>query len=264
MTIFLPAVPLAALAIGIIPNGLLAFRLRFQKDARILNPEKRLLLEEKVRILSENIGIKKKLELREIKGLKTGAQAMGNSLLPGRAGMAIDPLLFDTLPEEQQEFILAHEIAHLKKNDTLSLFFVPALIGVISTVALCILFPPLAVVYPIWGAGATYIGIAISLVAFTIFSRWREKCADKIGQSICSQQAKEAGPQFFEDIRQMQIEWRNEEDISKLSKLFRKIMISKEGNFRLDSLLHPSLKARIKYLRQPIQVPAQVPAFAAA
>ena len=204
------------------------------------------------------MGIKKKLELREIRGLTTGAQAMGNTLFPGRAGIVIDPELFIDMPEDQQEFLLAHEISHIKKNDVFSIFVGSALIGVIATVALCILFPPLAVFSPVWGSGAFYLGALISGIAMACLSIWRESCADKLAFDACSEEGKKGAIQFFEDFREGGIEYRNEEDISVISRIWRKFSITKQGNFRLD-LLHPSLTSRIKYLKQRAPIlPQQV------
>lgn len=229
-------------------SAIFPWRLHFQKDAKLLSPEKRSYLESKIRELSEKLAISRRVELLEIKGLLfTDAQALGFAASPGRLGIAINPESFDCMPEEMQEVIIAHELSHIRSNDFAWVGICSSILGVITALALHILFPSLSIYSP--DSPAAIIGFAVSTVALIFFSRWREECADKRGLSICSAPARVAAPYIFEWLKEETLHYRNDPKSSSLSKLWRKFCISEEGEDRLD-ILHPSLKTRIRYIRQ--------------
>lgn len=236
--------------------GIFSWRLRFQKDDKLLSSIKRKHIESKIQELASKLGINKPIELIEKNGLVGGAQAQGISLFSGRAGMVIDPDLVNDMPEEQLEFVIAHELSHIKANDYLIwLGGAPSIVGVITTLAMSRLFPSSATHFPpivmatfMVSSPAALVGLSASINAFVIFSRWREECADKLGFSVCSGAAQKAAPQFFEKIRTFQIEHRNDKEGSCLSRVWRKFLITESGETRFE-VLHPSLKNRIKYLQ---------------
>lgn len=253
MTTFLNLFRGGTMLFSAIP-GSFSWRLRFQKDDKLLSTEKRNQIESKAQELAQKLGISKHIELIEKKGLMTGAQAQGIAFFSGRAGIAIDPYMADEMSEAELEFLIAHELSHIKANDIVWMGAIPGIVGVITTLAMTILFPSTVVfsstvATPILTSPAALVGLSVSLVAFAFFSRWREECADKLGFSVCSKAAQKAAPQFFEKIRTVQIEYRNNEEGSCFSKLWRKFLITEAGDFRFD-VLHPSLKTRIKYLQQ--------------
>lgn len=243
------------LTLGLI-NALFPSRLHLQKGGKFLSNEKRNLAESKIRELANKLTLSKPVELREIKGFKGGAQAQGMAFLPGKIGITFDPELINAMPDAELEFLMAHELSHIKANDNLTLFLIPGIIGVITTLAMIILFPSSAHYFSkldfpklsILGVTpAATIGLTVSLTTFIFFSRWREECADRLGFSICSESAQAGASSFFKEIRSDQLEYRNDQTVSVISRMWRKVLITKRGNFRLD-ILHPPLTKRINYL----------------
>lgn len=235
-------------------QGIFSWRLRLQKDARQLPPEKREFIEKKVAEVAKLYGIKKELKVTEIRRLSAGAQAMGNGFLPGRAGIAINPELFTNLTEGEQEFVIAHEISHIKWFDTFTIIGMAGVAFLTTSLALALLVPSM-------GAGpAILIGVVVATVTLCLFSVWREAAADKNAFLKCSDKGKAGGISFFEGIRQSNIAYRNSAS-STIGNLWRKIRVSAEGENRFD-LMHPSLKWRIKQLNQLAArpSPAQAPA----
>ncbi|MBS4168548.1 M48 family metalloprotease [Parachlamydia sp. AcF125] len=233
--------------------GIFSCRLRFQKDLKVLPEEERHTLETKVQELAHKLKICKKLEIREISGLELGAQAMGNVIFPGRAGVIIDPYFFECLTPETQEFFVAHEISHIKHHDSLTLCLVAGVASMVTTIALSVLFPRSADLSSgkWYGGVACSGGVAAGMFTYSLASQWREKCADKTAFSVCSPEAQAAAIEFFEDCRSIYRGYRNEEGISFLSSVWRKTRIMAEGEDRLD-ILHPFLKDRINYLKEGV------------
>jgi Zn-dependent protease with chaperone function len=235
-------------------SGCFPWRFYLHEDAKFLDQEKRQRLELKIQELAAKLEIGKTVELIEVKGLAVCAQAQGNALLPGRCGIAIDPLPFTALPEEMLEFLMAHELSHIKANDVVMMGAFACIAGMIAVLAMGILFPSSAVYFssPIWMAlvcsPAALVSTAVAGVTLILFSRWAEEQADKLGFSICSDAARGDAYKFFDCIRLAQIKHRNEDGLSFFHSLFRKILITEDGNFRLD-VLHPPLTKRIHYLK---------------
>jgi Zn-dependent protease with chaperone function len=256
MATFLNLFSSSAGLLGIIP-GVFSWRFRFQKDDKLLSVAKRTHLESKIHELAQKLGINKPLELIEKKGLMGGGQAQGVAFFSCRAGIAINPDDVNEISEEELEFLIAHELSHIKANDLIWMGAVYGIVSVTSTLAMSILVPssaayfsPMVMATFTISSPAAAVGLSVSFIAFVFFSKWREECADKLGFSICSGAAQKAAPQYFDAIRKSQIEHRNDNEGSYLSKLWRRCLITEEGEFRLD-VFHPSLKNRIKYL-QPI------------
>lgn len=257
-------------------NGIFPWRLHCQKDAKTFDKPIRNWMDKKVQELAGKLNISKPIELIEVPGLfATDAQAQGIAILKGRAGIAIDsPPKKDISEEEveeeidveqtynnlaETEFILAHELAHIKGNDVLWMGIAPAIIGAITTLAVSILFPqsaiyfsPLVMSVVMISSPAAAIGLTVSILALIFFSRWLEERADKLGFSVCSPQAQEAASKVFEDLRLANIAHRNNEKGSFISKLWNKVLITKDGDTRWD-VMHPSLKTRVNYLNLSYQ-----------
>lgn len=81
-------------AIGFFPliDTLFPFK-AFLKDQKALSSAKRLQIENRVQKLCDKLGVKKKVEIIEREGII--AHTFGNSLLPGKAGIIIDPNVFE-------------------------------------------------------------------------------------------------------------------------------------------------------------------------
>lgn len=235
--------------------GAFSWRLRFQKDDKFLSIDKRNYLESKTQELSQKLGISKPIELIEKEGSMTGAQAQGTVFFSGRAGIVIDPEVVYDMSEAELEHLLAHELSHIKANDLIWMGAISGIVGAIATLAVSTLFPssatyfsPIVMMTLMVSSPAAVVGCSVSGIAFACFSKWREECADKLGLSICSDAAQKAAPKFFDAMRTSQIEYRNDEEGSCLSKWWRRFLITEDGDSRFD-IFHPSLKTRIKYLQ---------------
>ncbi len=119
MTTFLNLCSGGGILLSTIP-GIFSLRFRIQKDDKLLSTIKRNHIELKIQELTQKLGLGKPIELIEKKGLTTGAQAQGVAFFSGRAGIAINPDLVDEISEEELEFLIAHELSHIKANDYIS------------------------------------------------------------------------------------------------------------------------------------------------
>ena len=251
MTFYYNLLCSGSLSFAAIPTSL-AWRLHLQKDDRILDIAQRNFIELKAQELATKLGINKRIEILEKSHLLGLAQAQGLAIFSTRAGIAINPQLFETLTESQTEFILAHEIAHIKANDFLTIFLIPGLIGMLTHLAISFLVPAYAVFVPLLGTSiSATLGALASYLSLVFVSRWREECADKLGYSNCSLAAQIAGPGFFENAILGQQQLREQEG-PWYTRLFNKVAFTEEGDFRLD-FLHPPLTTRVNYLRQPLE-----------
>lgn len=252
MTTFFNLVYSGSLIFSAIP-GSFSWRLRFQEDDKRLSRGKRKAIESKIQELALKLEINKPVELIEKKGLVAGFQAQGIAFFSGRAGIALDPDLAEEVTEDELEFLIAHELSHIKANDLLWMGVVSGVVGMITTLAISILFPA-SVAFSssfatmMLGSPAGLLGLSVSVIAFAIFSQWRESSADKLGFSICSESAQKAATGFFDKVRTSQINFRNDKNGSYFSKLLRRFVITEDGDFRLD-VLHPRLKTRVEYLQ---------------
>lgn len=243
------SIPLNLLASGVIPlifslNAVFPLRFHYQTDSTLLKNEKREFIENKIQEFASKLMLNKQVELLVIKDMWGGAQAQGIALLPGRIGIALEPEIVNYMYETDLEFIIAHELSHIKKNDLLTMFAIPGLMGVTTTLAINILFPSSAAHHFKLAAGS----FAVSLISFVFFSRWREECADHLGFSMCSKAAQAEAGMFFEEIRKSQIDYRNNPNCSFISKIWRKFLITEDGDYRLG-VTHPPMKKRINYLK---------------
>jgi Zn-dependent protease with chaperone function len=234
-----------------------AWKLRFQQEDRLLSPEKRNQIESKVQDLAQKLGINKPITIME-KKCSSIAEAQGVAWFSGRAGIIIDPGVANAIPEEQLEFLIAHELSHIKNNDNVSFGVVPGIVTILTHLAIKVLFPSLkAFIIPspveIFVPAtiqlprrnlASIIADLVSVTFSIFFYRWREKSADKLGFSICSDAGQKAAPQFFDLIKRGNIWHRNSEEAS----LFTKMFITEDGENMID-IGHPWLKDRIKYLQ---------------
>jgi Zn-dependent protease with chaperone function len=234
MTTILNLISGSSVVLGALP-GVFSWRLRFQKDDKLLSSNNRNLVESKIKELAQKLELNKPIELIEKKGMHGTAQAQGIALFSGRIGVAIDPEIFVTLPETQIEFVLAHELAHIKANDHLWMML-SGLIGTITTLAMSILFPSSAICFSsvilvglIATSPAALVAVTVSLIALIFISKWREECADRLGWSVCSEDAQKDAPKFFEKIRIENLELRNHKSLTKFGKLLMKCLTTEDG-----------------------------------
>lgn len=220
------------------------WRSMIQKDAKILEPERRAEIEALVQDLSRRMGISKKVKVMEIENLGGGsavAQAIGNTFF-FTPGIVINPHYFQLKSSSMTEFILAHELAHLSANHSLLGGIAASLAGIITTVALSVLFPQIA-----FSATVGLIGCAVGAIALILFSQWMEGCADRTAFSILSEESKKSVVDFHGNSIISNLEFRNDANASIFSKAWRRIEITSEGNERFE-FFHPSLTDTYKYL----------------
>lgn len=110
------------------------------KDEKKLDPEVRRQLEETVALLARKLQLNKKIEIKEWSDYEDGAGAAGNSLIPGKAIIVINPKIFTSFSERERESVLAHELSHIKNNDFLYNDFFNLLIAIVTRTALFIIF----------------------------------------------------------------------------------------------------------------------------
>lgn len=221
--------------------------------------ERKVWLDSNVEEIKKKMGVQKKIEIIRVQEFSGCAQAMGGNFFGVRAGIIIDPAVFDAdyffkipedymgLTDDQQRFILAHEISHIKNNDVLKISFAAAIASVISAIALSLLFAPISV--PV----LTVITIASLIIGMATFLFVSQKCelkADREAFNIIEN--KQEIIDNFQLILQDQIEYRNSDEGNLIAKLYRKIIISPSGENRLD-IAHPSIKRRIKNLEGLLQ-----------
>lgn len=197
MHVFLESLLLTSpLGLTLTLNGIFPVDLYCNKDEKWLPNQGRIYLEEKIKEVALKLGVTKKIEILDMLYAAVPEQGHGSSLLPGRAGIIVNSACYYDRPlAVKRGFKIAREIAHIKNNDTLSIGVVVVAAGVISSMALAVLFPFLAVKNSTLNNNtpATTIGIFVATpIALVLFSRWREACADKTALSICSQEEKQA------------------------------------------------------------------------
>lgn len=233
------------------------------KDEKVLDRVFRKSIEEQIDSLSQKLEIDKKIELIERRSFMFGAQAHGSMLFPGtRVGILIDSDLADEIDPHQREFLLAHELSHIKRNDVFWLSAFSGFVGMVVTWASTFVAPSLER-YPsdhvffkclkyglfIWSPSA-FLGQLSSLVTFIFYSRYVEEKADRLALSICSDEGKKGAIEFFDEIRSHHKKVRNEGD-SFFERCKLQILLTEDGDFRFD-VVHPSLKKRIAYCAESL------------
>lgn len=233
------------------------------RDAKLLSNSDRKNLENKIANLSQTYGIGAKIKVIESPGWPSVAQALDTTFFPGKAAIVVDPFTIMSCSEGEKEFLIGREIAHFKHYDTLGMSVVSGCLGIAATRILKIMVPALSVFSPLLNSSpAAFLGSLVGLVAISFFSRECERRADLLGFKLCSDENKNAGAEFYSKMQKNAILYRNEKGLSYWTHLWRKIMISEEGNFRLD-FMRPSFSTRIKRLKAEERdyVPSPKPSF---
>jgi Zn-dependent protease with chaperone function len=241
-----------------IPEPIFSWRFVFQRDERVLSPERRRDLENRIAKLAIQMGVNKKLYLLERRNMgEAAAQAQGMTKIPGRAGIAIHAEYFDELFDENNieeiDFILAHEIGHITQNwlpAEIALGTAIPVTAVIIAVAMLILCPPTLPIIIAAVALCTLtlaVGMPGMVISQIAFSRRNEKQADRAAFEACSKSTTRTVIANLKESQRYLQRKRNEERRPFLKRLWRKITISPQGNNRLD-LFHPSLSQQIAYL----------------
>ena len=230
--------------------------------SKTLSLEKRAALEEKIQELALKMGITKPIELVEAPESALPFSSFGSNIIPLKMGIFISPKAMDELKlsDDECEFLLAHEIAHLQSNDEIKLTALRVVASAITTVALGIIFPdsllfdfPLFITIPasllIGPLSLASIGGFAAGALFSLsFVKQIEKRADLRGFHHSSPAEKQASPGFFQKFIGLQLGNRENPSDTALQKRLLSWIISPEGNNRLD-VVHPPLTERVRYMK---------------
>ena len=198
--------------------------------------------------LRGRMGIKKNIQVRltPIGGFFPFS-AFGALALPFEQSFTVPEIesdIWKRVRKESRTFIYAHEISHLENNDILKM----TAVLVITWVAVMILFSSVMPIH-----AALLISQAVAMVAMAIFSKHIEKKADLRACEILTDNEKGYGVEFFEGIKQSQLEARGDaRKGNSLRDIFTRNIIDSKGNNLLD-FFHPPLTERISYIRNTIK-----------
>lgn len=218
-------------------DGLFAWRFRIGNDFNKIF-ESHDDLHDKVNVIAQEMRIDKEILVKK----SSSTTAHGNSLLPGMAGFLIDPSFASNI------FVIKHELSHIKNNDNLIVPLISIIAGIIAGLAAARFFPQVIVGGFIL---SRLIGLITTWITLPLICQWRERIADETALGYCTKEEKQAGLDFMEEQRQLQIKYRDQKD-GWICMLWKKLIISPEGNFRLD-ILHPSLSRRCEYIKASIE-----------
>jgi|688.fasta_scaffold10374_9 hypothetical protein len=155
-------------------------------DEKVLPKETRRKIENKIKEISQKIGIQKEIRLIENRLVPIFCKSFvyGDMLFFGRPIIIINPKAFEniydpsTLKINFLERNLACRIFNLKSNDNLSAPLFGCIVGLITFIALSVLFPHLAISLPYVLLSPGGIAGTIAAHAATyLFRCWRENCA---------------------------------------------------------------------------------------
>lgn len=184
-------------------------------------------------------------------------RAEGSAIL-GSAMIYMDPA-YDAISDIKKEFIIAHELIHIAKNDLIVHSLYSAAMGTIKCIGIKHLYKTFSMK-----------SLFISVMALGIFHKitkffhcYLEKRADLLGFAACSKEGKIEGIRFFESFTQANLAVRkeillDEAEETESNLLFKtyysllKNIYTEDGNFGLD-FFHPPLTERITYLKQAYQ-----------
>ncbi|MBM3191043.1 MAG: hypothetical protein FJZ63_00115 [Chlamydiae bacterium] len=232
--------------------------------------EEKSFLEKKVKELAGKMGLSKPVEIVYTAVSLTPFSVSPQSIFSDKNIIHIAPETIKAvnLAPPEMEFLLGHELAHIKKNDILTTLALRLTVAAICTVAFAWLFPAaniffvstlMAPLVPI--SCAALAGHLSGTLASALYMRFIESRADKLGWEYSSLEGKRAAPSFFKKIIDFQLKTRNNSS-TPLSLFIRKLLISEEGNSRID-IVHPPLTERVRYLtelnnatRHAMQAPA--------
>lgn len=214
-------------------------------------------LEPKINDFASRLKFNKPVKLESNSLISGFAQGLGMKALGGEAIIRVHPKRINGLSSSQREFVLAREVAQIHANKGVWLGLVPGLVGIITTLALSLLFPPLAIPLSnliglmIFGSPAAAIGCTVASIAWVVLSRKLERDADDVAFELCSVNARRLAPLIFNDERQFNISRRDDPAVSCAVKAWRKCFITSNGNSRIN-ISQRSLTAREKYFQEKL------------
>ena len=159
----------------------------------------------------------------------------------------IDETFLEIINEKSLEFLLAHELIHIKEDDVLRLTSCYVLVSTLFTIPIGYCFPNTLEMFSGLGmlitattCWASFLSCIPALICLCQYSKMREKNADVTGFKNCGDSGKLGAIEFFKFLQEQNIPT----DDDNLSKRW---LFSSSGECYFD-IFHPSLQARIDYL----------------
>lgn len=196
-------------------------------------------MKDKISKIAEQFGIEKEINVEISKD--SDGQIFGNNLFPGSAGMIINT----DNDEKTNDFIIKHEMTHLKNSDTLTIPIVELMSGLVGFLGTSYLFPTINPFFYFVAA------MSVDVIVASAFSTWREEIADKTALENCDEETKQKALEYFENCIKHCINKRNEEG-DELTCFWKKLKYSEEGNNRFD-IFHPTHTERCRYIKEIIK-----------
>ena len=192
--------------------------------------------------MAEEMGISKAVELRYFSDSSKSANSSGCDWGPGQAVIRL-PKMINQIDPEELRFILAHELAHIKKNHLNQ--------RTISSLALMVLAKVLLSRFGFNGEAFSQLlmkGLAIKLMSFT-GSYFLDTAQERQADRMAGVKHAEGGIQFFTRAMGVNRDLRNHPTLAPLSRFFIGVQFSALGDNRFD-FEHPPLSERIRVLEE--------------
>jgi hypothetical protein len=195
------------------------------------------IIDESVEQVLDQADIRKDLVFSKILFLDTFAQAGGTNFFTNSGAAIFIIPDFPNADRDACNFILKHEIAHIKYNDIFTFKSIPAICQLSASIY------GIRYLSFFRAVGLTYAVFVGSLFSWTT---WRESKADDFAIQHSSNEELKGGRRFFQSLQKVII------DHPRRS-FFEKLRFSDRGEDRID-LFHPSLASRIHKIENEMSV----------
>ena len=142
-----------------------------------------------VTIRAQAMGLKKELF---VYAAHSHYCCVGSAFFQGKAGIGIDDA--DKIDEACTQFMITHEIAHVKANDQIICGLVPLVASIFTTFLLTSIAP----------IAACAAGLAAGLLTFFFVFSWREKVADITAMQYSSDEVNRAVLEELEKLKKQE------------------------------------------------------------
>ena len=182
----------------------------------------------------DRTGMRKDLMFIESTNIGFCASAGTSMFKKADAAVLVAPRFYD-VDKDACTWVVKHEIGHIKHNDN---FIIPVVAGICQLVAsifgMCALpfFPALGLAW------------TVGMVAYGLFSRWREARADDFAIENSSDEELKGGRRFLMAMQKLNYDDRKT--------WWKRVENSASGDQRID-ILHPSLTSRIQKIEKALR-----------
>jgi Zn-dependent protease with chaperone function len=206
------------------------------KKVESVDKDKLIKFKEMVTRLQLKLNMKYQVDIIPTKSFLP-IQAYTN-LISQKSVIFINSSFFQFIQLHEAEFLIAHELIHIKENDLVWMNFFLIISSSIFIIPIGYFFPFLLnYMHPIFivcSGCCCYAGFISSMISLFLFSKYSQRCehrADTEGFKRCTDNGKMEGMNMF-----IQMQMGNKESNS--------FWINKNGDYYFD-ILHPSLDSRI-------------------